>query len=162
MKKLMIAAFAVMAAVAANAAASSWIISCKGIVGKDGTGTYTSGSTSALVIYATLTGSSDWFALDDASATISVASGKIAATTFTTNLIGNEEYNSYDFKFVITDGDKVFTSTIVQNKAVQKSSSTTLGFGNQSGQTWESVPEPTSGLLLLLGVAGLALKRKRA
>ena len=28
--------------------------------------------------------------------------------------------------------------------------------------TWQSVPEPTSGLLLLLGVAGLALKRKRA
>ena len=28
--------------------------------------------------------------------------------------------------------------------------------------TMESVPEPTSGLLLLLGMAGLALKRKRA
>ncbi len=27
---------------------------------------------------------------------------------------------------------------------------------------WQAVPEPTSGLLLLLGVAGLALKRKRA
>ena len=27
---------------------------------------------------------------------------------------------------------------------------------------WQTVPEPTSGLLLLLGVAGLALKRKRA
>ena len=27
---------------------------------------------------------------------------------------------------------------------------------------WTAVPEPTSGLLLLLGVAGLALKRKRA
>ena len=27
---------------------------------------------------------------------------------------------------------------------------------------WSVVPEPTSGLLLLLGVAGLALKRKRA
>jgi len=27
---------------------------------------------------------------------------------------------------------------------------------------WKTVPEPTSGLLLLLGVAGLALKRKRA
>jgi len=31
-----------------------------------------------------------------------------------------------------------------------------------SGYIVESVPEPTSGLLLLLGMAGLALKRKRA
>ena len=27
---------------------------------------------------------------------------------------------------------------------------------------WKSVPEPTSGLLLLIGVAGLALRRRRA
>jgi len=39
-------------------------------------------------------------------------------------------------------------------------------FGNESGTatawTAAAVPEPTSGLLLLLGMAGLALKRKRA
>ena len=36
--------------------------------------------------------------------------------------------------------------------------------GGWQGAGWyaQSVPEPTSGLLMLLGVAGLALKRKRA
>ena len=36
----------------------------------------------------------------------------------------------------------------------------TFAAGTQGG--WTAVPEPTSGLLLLLGMAGLALKRKRA
>lgn len=31
-----------------------------------------------------------------------------------------------------------------------------------NASNWQDIPEPTSGLLLLLGVAGLALKRKRA
>ena len=31
-----------------------------------------------------------------------------------------------------------------------------------SSATWTAVPEPTSGLLMLLGMAGLALRRKRA
>ena len=37
-----------------------------------------------------------------------------------------------------------------------------LAYEPGQATTWQSVPEPTSGLLLLLGVAGLALKRKRA
>ena len=36
----------------------------------------------------------------------------------------------------------------------------TFAAGTQGG--WTAVPEPTSGLLMLLGMAGLALKRKRA
>ena len=36
------------------------------------------------------------------------------------------------------------------------------GTSTASTGGWQTVPEPTSGLLLLLGMAGLALKRKRA
>jgi hypothetical protein len=39
---------------------------------------------------------------------------------------------------------------------------TNLSANAQTAWTAVTVPEPTSGLLLLLGVAGLALKRKRA
>ena len=38
----------------------------------------------------------------------------------------------------------------------------TFAYGSGGNFTVAAVPEPTSGLLLLLGVAGLALKRKRA
>lgn len=36
------------------------------------------------------------------------------------------------------------------------------GSADYGSAGWYAVPEPTSGLLMLLGVAGLALRRKRA
>jgi len=41
-------------------------------------------------------------------------------------------------------------------------SSAWLGNGGFNAVSFQSVPEPTSGLLILLGMAGLALRRKRA
>lgn len=68
-------------------------------------------------------------------------------------------------KYAVVSGAAGLTQTIGESTAG-------LNFiaGNQStflnnASNWKSygaVPEPTSGLLMLLGVAGLALKRKRA
>ena len=65
------------------------------------------------------------------------------------------------------DGTTDWTMTsnhITGTKELSSLSTATLGTAVPSSWTitGSSVPEPTSGLLLLLGVAGLALRRKRA
>lgn len=46
------------------------------------------------------------------------------------------------------------------SKTAGASGAMTFSYGPQAENTWTAIPEPTSGLLMLLGVAGLALKRK--
>ena len=51
------------------------------------------------------------------------------------------------------------------NPSVQNLNTVIGGAGTAASPTqlgWQSVPEPTSGLLLLLGVGALALRRRRA
>ena len=80
---------------------------------------------------------------------------------------------------VTVDYSIVFTGTVTdgQNKSWTITSDTITGskdysgvgdisFNTASASSWStpgsSVPEPTSGLLMLIGMAGLALRRKRA
>ena len=67
-----------------------------------------------------------------------------------------------DSKFLIatgtatTTGGATYGDTSASNKA--------FALGSQSSNTtwYQTVPEPTSGLLMLVGLAGLALRRRRA
>lgn len=90
----------------------------------------------------------------------------------------SEQYVDYFYAALFTSGDdKYLLLTDTYNVFVQSAQDTSLSkslSGStlaadgtttlQAGKVWytASVPEPTSGLLMLLGVAGLALRRRRA
>ena len=71
-----------------------------------------------------------------------------------------------DFFAVIFNSDDISTATAYMVTSVSNikfsTSNTATQTANVGAGTWTAVPEPTSGLLLLLGMASLALKRKRA
>ena len=73
-------------------------------------------------------------------------------------LFDSDDYNTATFAYVSETMDATTGSTAGQNAA--------MDFGDvvatQDAKNWTAVPEPTSGLLLLVGGALLALKRRRA
>ena len=110
-----------------------------------------------------------------------VVSGTLGGLSWTNGEQGDGK--TYNYYFVLVEDDMAYFSNIVGKKPSEGSSSQAVGFsdqyqwdggidtpnsmslptdGYQEAGRWASVPEPTSGLLLLLGVAGLALRRRRA
>lgn len=87
--------------------------------------------------------------------------------------------NDYNFYQVLVDGENFYISDSIKVSALGTGTSA-IKFANSesksatgnvptaatatftAGGWYTAAPEPTSGLLLLLGMAGLALKRKRA
>ena len=78
--------------------------------------------------------------------------------------------NSYTFYTLIMNGEGAdatyFTISADNTKTAPSSGSLAMSFANVSSTAqvgWTAaVPEPTSGLLMLVGLAGLALRRRRA
>lgn len=89
---------------------------------------------------------------------------------FTQDVAAGDSLTAYLIALV-QDGDDayVYVSDTVSGTA-QATATTSLAFTTTNssktlasgGSGWYAVPEPTSGMLMLLGMAGLALKRKRA
>ena len=80
-------------------------------------------------------------------------------------------YGALIYTYTDTDGNDWYIANIGKANVTGSGAVNAPNIGNAFGGTaggaitaWTAaaVPEPTSGLLLLLGVAGLALKRKRA
>ena len=159
MKKLLVLAAIIVAGVAANAASFKWT----------GANIYASNGTSKF------NGSADlyaYLATADVSTAVKVDTATVVEGTIkdgsTTGRVFSDDSlasgTAYKFYFVIEDGGKQFTSAAKEATGADVGA-TSIAFANQSSATqasgnWAAVPEPTSGLLMLLGVAGLALRRR--
>ena len=159
MKKILILAAVIVAGITANAASFKW--SAGNIYASNGTDKYVG----TVDLYAYLSTADASTAIKVSTVTSSSA-GAVAATTF--DVASFTAGNSYTFFFIVEDNGKVFTST-EKTVAAFDTQTQNITFGNmttatQNAANWATAaaPEPTSGLLMLVGLAGLALRRRRA
>ena len=179
MKKLLIAAIAVVSAVCVHAAAFQW--SSTGTIYAKGSDTVALSGFTAYLFDSSAVGQSELLegirggkSITDYTALSSFSgSTKVDTTAFTADLSNGTMLNTF---FAIVADDDMYISKVA-GKAAQSVGTASIAFGNQAtasksvfgdaafaspGWYTTAVPEPTSGLLMLLGLAGLALKRKRA
>jgi len=184
MKKLLVAAIAIAAAVTANAAAWDWKTAKTGgaVNGPDTGSALASGTAYLFLSTAAETVFTSWVdgtALSSIAGSLdsaSISAGKIAAKSETFDYTADPLNVIFATTTNVGGTDYLYISTVASGGAVDvgkttlqfkettaSSAASMLASGGYQGAGWySSVPEPTSGLLMLLGMAGLALRRRRA
>lgn len=184
MKKRLVAALTVALAVVANASSVKWSMA-NGVLGPSPDGTQTTGRASYYTMLVFTDAQAD--AVNSAIIAGNFASlGTMAASTYQAGKAGSFSgvvndltgasaslfavvFDTYSTTETIADAGYYYkTGTVTQNTydPLGSDPATTAVFtAAQMTGTWTAttaVPEPTSGLLMLLGMAGLALRRRRA
>lgn len=189
MKKLLIALAVAVIGIAANAAAYSWTTGGRIYDGSGNSGAdyYAKGQTAYLMFASTIT-QSDLVAAFQANA--ASAQSTVTSRCITSAIVSDEgkisktgiSYDTMSAQtayYVIFANDKMYVSGTTNanydslnptfEQSVDFAAETSLSRvtlqasdGYSTAGWYAASPEPASGLLLLLGMAGLALKRKRA
>ena len=190
MKKLIMAVAVCCAAVAVQAASVKWDSATLYTPTADGGSTTTKIGANATGYLFTLTEaeynsflaayndsgdmSTVWDTYKDSLTGGTASSSRSSAVLITTTAdVGDTVYAAVIYTTTATfDGaEKDFyianigTGTVGSDAGISIGNLGNFYLGDNAGTAtggWTAVPEPTSGLMLLLGVAGLALKRKRA
>ena len=147
MKKLMILAAVVVVAACSQAASFRW--SASGVKDAKGTNPYSGTAT----LYAIISGT------DTEVSTASMSGGAVPSTTFSSDTLFTAG-TTYTFYYTMADAEGNTFKSGTKSMRAQATSTPAISF-LASGE-WTVAPEPTSGLLMLLGMAGLALRRRRA
>ena len=187
MKKLMMAVAVVLSAVAVQAATFNWATSANQYapnidLANLAAGTYGNSSSTYLkgmtaVTWAFTMELDNGTISDTINGTPAYKLNKINVTGLNSDVVylpgASDPNNNVNYSIVITgtynDGANDWTITsdpIVGVESFSSLSALTIGSGNATQWTVAggapAIPEPTTGLLVLLGVAGLALRRRCA
>ena len=190
MKKLLTVAVVAFAAIGLNAATVSWGATKGYIYDGESANKITSGTAYLMFVTSSYTQSDLVTAFKNAegnvATTVSAMTSSGALATGTGTIGDNARISEASSSFTMTDdatayfvvfaNDKMYVSITGDAIYDALTSEASLTFASVSASSkldfqaadgysaagWYAVPEPTSGLLLLIGMAGLALKRKRA